>query len=60
MARFLRASILQNICEWLFERFPTETNNTVVASKYEVNKTFSQKQNKKAQVDEKNLAFLCS
>ena len=48
MARFLRASILQNIYEWLFERFPTVTNNTVVASTWEVNKTFSQKQNKKA------------
>ena len=60
MARFLRACILRNICERLFERFPTETNNTVVASTYKVNKTFSQKQNKKAQVDEKKLAFLCS
>ena len=48
MARFLRASILQNICERLFEPFPTGTTNTVVASTQEVNKTFSQKQNKKA------------
>ena len=32
MARFLRASILQNICERLFERFSTGTNNAVVTS----------------------------
>ena len=32
MARFLRASFLLNICERLFERFPTGTNNTVVTS----------------------------
>ena len=32
MARVLRVSILQNICERLFECFPTGTNNTVVTS----------------------------
>ena len=37
-----------DICEWLFERFPTRANNTVVTATYEVNKTFSQKPNKKA------------
>ena len=47
MTRFLRASILQNISERLFEHFPTGTNNTVAASTQELNKTFSQKQNKK-------------
>ena len=31
-ARFLRASILQNISGRLFERLPTGTNNTVVTS----------------------------
>ena len=30
IARFLRASILWNICKRLFECFPTGTNNTVV------------------------------
>ena len=32
IARFLRASILQNICERLFERFSTGTNNIIVTS----------------------------
>ena len=32
MTRVLRASIFQNFCERLFERFPIGTNNTVIAS----------------------------
>ena len=47
MARFLRASILKNICGRLFERFPTGTNITVITNHIENESDFSQKTNKK-------------
>ena len=51
IARFLRASILQNICERLFERFSTGANNIIVTSYIgSESDVFSKKKKKKKKI----------
>ena len=42
--KFLRAPVLENICEWLFELFPTWASN-ITSNVGIVKRTFSEKQN---------------
>ena len=59
IATFLRTSVLKNICERLFERFPTWANNikSNIGSKEDIFSKTEQKNRSKTQLDEKNLPF---
>ena len=60
IAKFLRTPVLKNICERLFDRFPTWTNNVTrnTGRKEDIfSKNKTKKNHSKIQLDEKKLAF---
>ena len=60
IAKSLRTPVLKNICERLFERFPTWANNITsnIGSEEDIfSKTKQNKKHSKTQLDEKNLPF---
>ena len=60
IAKFLRTFILKNICQQLFERFPTWTNNITskIGSEEDIFFKTKQKKHSKIQIDQKQLGFL--
>ena len=57
IAKFLRTPVLENICGWLFERFPTGASNINKEHMGIEEDIFSKKKKKHILLYEKNLHF---